>query len=1151
MVWSLYETAGEEGKAKDGKEWEKAGESEKAKEERKAGEGKFLSPLVFSNGKTQEDVVGEVIKAVGEGHKVIFIKGVCGTGKCLDKESLIFCKPSDREYFGNYKISELVGKQGRILSVDKRGSIVETEFKNVRKSGKKSLYRLLTRTGREIVVSKNHPFLTITHQGLEWKSLKDLNKSSYICLPSRINLKTNTTMDENKIKILAHLITEGKLGDKAGSPKYYQDKTLSKEIRKDYENALRNLFPDGIIRNKSQTEVTIIFNNKNTFFGTTNKLRLFIREFGLDGKRSKDKFIPEIIFNLDKKQISLFLKIMFSCDGSIYVRQEKNREKQIIIEYCSISYRLIKDMSLLLNLFGIHHTITSKKFRENKKYSWRITISNKANIKKFIEEIGFIGKKQSFALKLNNQIKPQKYSNIDKVPRIIREYLKNKGHGYNELDRFLNYEEIEKFRQNIGFKQIRKQKLVYSPCVFKQGKIDFLREHLSKVNNYICDENLSLVCNKDIIWDKIKSIKYLKNDETYDLEVPKHYNFIANGMIVHNSAIALNLAKELGRASVVVPVKALQKQYEDDYTNKKYLIKNNGQKLKIKMITGRINFECPFLKEEEGIIKQEIIKQGMNLKLTGFQNLLDKYDENGLEGQEVRRERQREGQERLERLESQNRIDSCDNSQLPCKIEIREKNINQIREYLKKNPRVSFSYLDVIQDVRRMSIAPVCPYWSPIVPSEVDLGVLEDAKIKNYTGLKNTDYSIYQRKKGCGYYDQYQTYVDADIIIFNSQKYKLETVMNRKPATDIEIIDECDEFLDSFSNQKKININRLNLALGGLFADDEKNQKIINELIVLTSGILKDKKVDEYISNESVILLKDTPILPVFQNFLKSDFMNQVECDEENYCHYADEAIRTFEGFIDETYVCFNKEEKDTVVRLVTTNLEKMFREMLDKNKVFVMMSGTIHSNEVLRDIFGLQDFKIIEAETKMPGKIYNSRTGLEINCRYDNFVKGRVTRKQYLIALQKCIEQAEKPALVHVNSFNDLPSMREAKEYNLNIMTREELEQFQAKDSTGSVVQKFKSGQLKILYSTKCNRGVDFPGKTCNSIVLTKYPYPNVKSLFWRILKRTRPQHYSSFYMDKARREFLQRIYRGLRSEQDYICLLSPDIRVFSKSGD
>jgi len=40
-----------------------------------------LKPLVFSNGKSQADIVKEVYDAVGEGYKIIFIKGVCGSGK--------------------------------------------------------------------------------------------------------------------------------------------------------------------------------------------------------------------------------------------------------------------------------------------------------------------------------------------------------------------------------------------------------------------------------------------------------------------------------------------------------------------------------------------------------------------------------------------------------------------------------------------------------------------------------------------------------------------------------------------------------------------------------------------------------------------------------------------------------------------------------------------------------------------------------------------------------------------------------------------------------------------------------------------------------------------------------------------------------------
>jgi len=320
------------------------------------------------------------------------------------------------------------------------------------------------------------------------------------------------------------------------------------------------------------------------------------------------------------------------------------------------------------------------------------------------------------------------------------------------------------------------------------------------------------------VWDKIKCIDYLKEDETYDLEVPKHHNFIANGIIAHNSAIALNLAKEIGKASVVVPSKALQKQYKDDYMSKKYLLKQDGQKLKISVITGRANHICPFLQEQKnmlGLVQKE--KEQKNSKLSDFK---DNFENNNNDNNNF----EKENNESKEGFGNINDYVLCDNPFLPCRIEIKEKNAKKIREYLKKNPKINMSSFVSINDVRRMSIAPICPYWSPIVPCEIILN-LKEAKRRNYTGLMGRDYTIYQRKKGCGYYDQFNAYIDADVIIFNSQKYKLETLMNRKPATEIEIIDECDEFLDSFSNNKKINITRLNFALAGLYSEDDKINK--------------------------------------------------------------------------------------------------------------------------------------------------------------------------------------------------------------------------------------------------------------------------------------------------------------------------------------
>ena len=574
------------------------------------------------------------------------------------------------------------------------------------------------------------------------------------------------------------------------------------------------------------------------------------------------------------------------------------------------------------------------------------------------------------------------------------------------------------------------------------------------------------------------------------------------------SAIALNIAKEIGRASIVVPIKNLQKQYEDDYTNKKHLLKNR-EKLKISVITGRANHSCQFIKEN---FLSEIKDANTTLSEFSGNNKNSKAEKN-----------------------------SADNHSIPCKIEIKEKNIKLLREYLRKNKQINSNEFLPINKIRRMSIAPVCPYWSPLVPSEINIS-LENSKKFNYKGLENIEYTFYQRGNVCSYYNQYLAYVNSDVLIFNSHKYKLECLMNRKPATDIEIIDECDEFLDSFSSSKKINLNRLNFVLSSMFSEDEKTQRIVNELVELTTSIIREnKEFDE----EKIITLKNSKVLGLLSYFFESNFLEHIEADEENYCYYCDEVARTFEALLDESFISFHKEDKDLFVKIVTINLDRMFAELLNKNKIIVMMSGTIHSPQVLKDIFGLSNFKIIDAETRMPGKITCLRTGLEINCKYENFRNGQATREKYLLALNKCVLQAIKPVLVHVNSFSDLPSLEEAEQFNLSIITREKFIELQNNDF-GELIKKFKNKEIDILYSTKCNRGVDFPGDSCNSIILTRYPYPNISSLFWRILKQKKPEYYREFYMDKAKREFLQRIYRGLRSEKDHIYLLSPDIRVF-----
>ncbi len=625
------------------------------------------------------------------------------------------------------------------------------------------------------------------------------------------------------------------------------------------------------------------------------------------------------------------------------------------------------------------------------------------------------------------------------------------------------------------------------------------------------------------LYDKDKFLEPLKfsNGKNQEDVVKDVLNSIKNGKKVifikgmcgtGKSAIALNIAKELGKTSVVVPGKALQNQYKEDYENSKYLLKNNGEKLKICVVTGRNNHKCKYLEEKN----VPIFKEERNLRLNEIF---------------MKKEAREFGKD-----------SSADNPNLPCKIEIKDKNKKIIMEYVKDNKAINPRNIQSIKQVKRATIAPVCPYWSPVFPEKFEMSGknFENAKKRSYEGLKGNKYNFYQRKEGCKFYEQFNSFIDADVIVFNSLKYKLESSMNRKPLTEAEVIDECDEFLDSFSSQRRINVERLQNSLNMFYSENENFYEVAKEISELVKKIKRDERMNHAVYNGEIIALKETPVYALLKIFLENQDL-LVDLDDESYLFEIAETARIFDEFFDETFMTFSKKEDNMMIELVTTNLAKKFKEMMTKNKIIILMSGTLHSENVLKNVFGIDNFEILDAETERQGRIEILRTGLEFDCKYPI-----PSREKYLKALDKCVEVSKKPTLIHINSFSDLPNKKEIEEFELkNLMSREELKDIQENDKKEERVKRFKKGEIDILFSTKCNRGVDFPGEECRSIIFTKYPNPDVKSPFWKILQKNSPTYYWDFYKDKARRELHQRIYRGLRFKEDYVYLLSPDERV------
>ena len=140
----------------------------------------------------------------------------------------------------------------------------------------------------------------------------------------------------------------------------------------------------------------------------------------------------------------------------------------------------------------------------------------------------------------------------------------------------------------------------------KEEKGDFSNEHNEKFKTPFPKRFDNSQDTK--YWSLYKNGKRMpplkfSNNKTQEDVVEEVINLIKNGVktiFLHGvcgtgkSAIALNIARILGKTAVVVPVKGLQRQYKEDYLGEMFLLKPNGEKLNISMITGRANHPSVF-----------------------------------------------------------------------------------------------------------------------------------------------------------------------------------------------------------------------------------------------------------------------------------------------------------------------------------------------------------------------------------------------------------------------------------------------------------------------------------------------------------------------------------------------------------------------------
>ncbi|MBI5061296.1 MAG: signal recognition particle receptor subunit alpha [Candidatus Aenigmarchaeota archaeon] len=304
------------------------------------------------------------------------------------------------------------------------------------------------------------------------------------------------------------------------------------------------------------------------------------------GKKSSIASIPQPVLSASDDILKPFIRAFFDGEGSV-------GKDSRYIEISSASEKIIRQLSMALLRFGIISAISSKKIKE--KYYWRLFVRGRF-AEKFALNIGCIHPEKSVrlqnAIEIGKHQTPGNKTELLNVGTMLKEVREQFGISIGELQRsvfsyglleatgMISRSSLKKFVHKLknskrrwpellediekgeSLEEIRKKYTGgwANATIHRMSSIGWVEsksgQNILSIEGKLRLESsqkfdgsllgwLSLVAESDISWCKVSLIENYTNDSeyVYDLTVDGFHNFIANGIIVHNTSTAAKLAR--------------------------------------------------------------------------------------------------------------------------------------------------------------------------------------------------------------------------------------------------------------------------------------------------------------------------------------------------------------------------------------------------------------------------------------------------------------------------------------------------------------------------------------------------------------------------------------------------------------------------------
>jgi recombination protein RecA len=477
--------------------------------------------------------------------RVVEIYGPESSGKCLTADTYVW---SDR---GLETIREIFARAGlqttctsRVTDISESGIRLVNEWGELESvaalthNNRKPVLRLRLRSGRVISVTHNHPLRVVSDRGfIVWRKAGNIQAGDTVVSAKlgAVEAAAGDGLSEDEAVLLGYLVAEGTMCYESSVRFTNWDPEVSAEFTRLMEHV-----SGGTVRNYGDKEFAVQ--------GKAIRER-FAEQYGLDYVRAAGKTVPACVRAAGHKAQRAFLSALFEGDGWI--------DPTSTIGFGTASEEMARQVQLLLYGLGIPSTVSSNYNQIYERDYWTVTV-NPSVAGRFLQEIGFRSQRRAEQVRKNfkESSRDPQFENIPHLRGMIRDLRDDCG-GDREFDDIAG--DLLRPDMDLACSRQRLWKIV-DWCKANGFRLSPGAETIV--------EYLRVLLSLPYTYEEVIAIEDGGLQPTFDVVMPLTHSFIANGILSHNTTIALHAIANAQKAGGIAAFIDAEHALDPDYAQK-------------------------------------------------------------------------------------------------------------------------------------------------------------------------------------------------------------------------------------------------------------------------------------------------------------------------------------------------------------------------------------------------------------------------------------------------------------------------------------------------------------------------------------------------------------------------------------------------------